>query len=348
MSGNLTFTHTEYIRDVQSSTAFKILKLPINPGLSILFPFLSQLASNYEQYQFRQLSFTYKSTSATALNSTNTALGTVIFGVNYDVLAPNWVSKFEMNNYNGTKSVSPSQSMALGIGPAAYPILYVRSGTPPADADLRLYDHANFFIATEGSQAESDIGELWVTYSVVLFKPKLHDALGWDTGTVLWFNNTGIDGANPMGTGSGVITAASMPAYAGSSGVAPLLPPGIWIAPDNRGIRFGNQYSGCSFIILANWHSGSGQTWTIPNVGLGNMTLKPLWANFYTQYQGSAAYPAGTLNAFFGWSIALDPTEPANGHLFTFNQNGTLPNAIGLSLTIIQVPPFTAANAFDS
>lgn len=47
----------------------------LNPGQKSLFPWLAGIASNFESYKFHGLVFEYKSMSADALNSTNTALG---------------------------------------------------------------------------------------------------------------------------------------------------------------------------------------------------------------------------------------------------------------------------------
>lgn len=243
MSGNLHFKNCEYIQDVGSTTAFAITKYPINPGLGFVFPFLSQLAGNYEQYHFHSLRFVFKSTSANALNNTNTALGTVILGVNYDVISPDFTSKFEMNNYVGTKSQRPSAHAVMSVRAAAYKTLYIRTGTPPGDADLRLYDHANFYFATEGSQAAADIGELWVEYEVTLKKPKLSDALGWDTSMAIWYNATGVDNGHPFGTLAGQITAASIDVIAGPSATTSVqTPAGIGIDTTNNRIYFNPRF----------------------------------------------------------------------------------------------------------
>ena len=50
--------------------------------------------------------------------------------------------------------------------------LYVRSGPVPSTGDERLYDLGRFQIATEGQQAiGGNLGELWVTYEVLMSKP---------------------------------------------------------------------------------------------------------------------------------------------------------------------------------
>lgn len=82
-SGNRTFvvSHREYIQDIVSSSsagAFKIDSFLINPGDPATFPWLSNLAQNFEEYRIHGMIFQFKTTSANALNSTNTALGTIV------------------------------------------------------------------------------------------------------------------------------------------------------------------------------------------------------------------------------------------------------------------------------
>jgi hypothetical protein len=79
-------TNREYIGDVISANpnTFSYTTYPLNPGQNATFPWLASIASNFESYRFRGLVFEYKSMSADALNSVNTALGSVVLSVQYD------------------------------------------------------------------------------------------------------------------------------------------------------------------------------------------------------------------------------------------------------------------------
>lgn len=70
-------SHREYVGDVVSgpSNSFTYKTYSLNPGNSSLFPWLSVISENFESYKFHGLVFEFKSMSADALNSTNTALG---------------------------------------------------------------------------------------------------------------------------------------------------------------------------------------------------------------------------------------------------------------------------------
>lgn len=171
--------HREYIGDVTGSTAFVNNAYNINPTNSTLFPWLANLAENFQEFDFLGLVMEYKTTSGTAVSSTNTALGTVIMGTQYDVDLPSFASKQEMENTEFSTSCVPFCNMLHPIEckPALTLLskLYVPpGGVVPAGADAHLYNLGKFQIATVGMQAGvTVIGELWVTYQVRLMKPRL-------------------------------------------------------------------------------------------------------------------------------------------------------------------------------
>jgi hypothetical protein len=139
---------------------------------------LSIIAQNFEQYKLRGVIFEFKSTSADALNSTNTALGEVIMATEYDSKKQDFASKLEMQNHEYAVAAKQSQSMLHPIE-CAHPLstldcLYLRTGQVPVGADQRMYDFGKFQIATMGQQGSNvDVGELWVTYEVEFLKPRL-------------------------------------------------------------------------------------------------------------------------------------------------------------------------------
>lgn len=178
--GATRIQHREYIQDISGSTAFALQAFPINPGIAATFPWLASVANCFEEYVLHGLLFEFKSTSASALNSTNTALGTVIMATEYNALHDNFVAKRDMENYVYSTSCSPDVS-ALHPVECARDVnvlseLYVRNIPPSLPTDLRFSDLGRFQIATVGMQAAAVIGELWVTYDIELIKPKLPDA----------------------------------------------------------------------------------------------------------------------------------------------------------------------------
>lgn len=179
-STGIIVRHREYIGDITSTTAFNLASYPLNPGLAETFPWLSQVADSFEQYKFRGLLFEFKSMSSDAVLSTgaNSALGSVVMATQYDPLDSPFANKYQMENYQFANSAKPSLSFIHPIecAKSQTPInqLFVRNGGVPANADIRLYDLGVFNVATVGMQSTTGvIGELWITYEIELFKPKL-------------------------------------------------------------------------------------------------------------------------------------------------------------------------------
>nr|QXP07777.1 MAG: putative capsid protein [Arizlama virus] len=180
--GRTILRHREYLQDIVTGAAgeFNINSFVLQPGNQATFPWLSQVAQAFEQYKLRGVIFEFKSTSADALNSTNTALGTVIMATQYDVAKAPFVNKAEMENHVYATAARQSCSMLHPIECArsASPLdeLYIRTGPVVSGSDVHLYDFANFFIATMGQQGSNiNIGELWVTYEIELLKPQINE-----------------------------------------------------------------------------------------------------------------------------------------------------------------------------
>lgn len=171
-----TIKHREFIRDINGTVNFTLQSFPINPGMRATFPWLSNVAKNYDQYRFRGVLFEFKTTSGTAVGSTNTALGTVIMATDYNAEEGLFPSKQSMEASQFACSSVPSMSLIhpieCAVTQTVLPLNYVRSEPPSSTEDLRLYDLGNFQIATTGMQSGvTTIGELWVSYDVELYKP---------------------------------------------------------------------------------------------------------------------------------------------------------------------------------
>lgn len=172
--------HKEYIGDLYcgANGVFKIQNFKINPGSTIAFPWLSGLSQNYQQYRINGMIFYYKSTSANALNSTNTNLGQVLISTNYNVLAKTFENTSDMLNAEFSTSGKPSDDMIhmIECAPRETPIkeLYIRNSSVPINeiSDDRLYDYCNIQVATVGMQSTSEImvGQLWISYDITLMK----------------------------------------------------------------------------------------------------------------------------------------------------------------------------------
>lgn len=202
LTSGFRVTHREYVRDITSSTSYASTTFSINPGVSASFPWLSAVAANFEEYRIRGMVVYLNSSSGSAVGSTNTALG--IWGVvtQYDPSEPNFTNKQQAENYVGCQSASPSQSVIHGIEckPRSNVLdkMYVRTGPVVDTEDYKFYDWGKVTIFTSGSQAASVIGELWISYDIEFYKPRL------PSGGVLAFSDfyysTTPNSNNPFGT----------------------------------------------------------------------------------------------------------------------------------------------------
>lgn len=178
-SKTVRIQHREYLTDVltaSSPNTFKIETYSLNPGLFKTFPWLYAIASDFQCYKLHGCIVEFKTTSADALNSVNTALGTVVLAADYDSVSGPFVSKQDMLNSFGAIDAKPSQSCMMGIecDPKRIPLseLYVRNGPTPSQADPRMYDVCNFSVATTGMQGTSvNVGELYIVYDIEFYMP---------------------------------------------------------------------------------------------------------------------------------------------------------------------------------
>lgn len=205
-TGSTIVRHREYLGDISASVAFVNRQFVINPGMPNTFPWLSQIANSYEQYRLRGVLFEFNSTSSDAIlsGSTSSALGTVTMQTDYDVADAPPSSKRQMLNSLFSSSSKPSCSFIHPIeckkSLSAQSILYTRGSNVPNGFDPRLYDFANFNIATEGQQAVNGgvLGELWITYEIELFKQQFSYL-----GLADHYQFTNMSTARPLGTVAG-------------------------------------------------------------------------------------------------------------------------------------------------
>jgi len=230
--------HREYLMDVITSPTaglFNIQTFPIQAALAATFPWFSSVAEQYEAWELLGCIFEFKSNSYDALASTNTASGTVIMTTQYNVLAPVFTNKQQMEQYAFTCSSKPSRDLLHPVEckrtQNILGLLNTRAGALPSGGDLQLYDHGNFSIATVGMQGTStNIGELWVTYHVRLVRPRLgisadvgdHYTLFGVTGSGTYFGSSQrLSPSSDFGSllGSDGKTVALPPTYAGNFAV---------------------------------------------------------------------------------------------------------------------------------
>lgn len=171
--------HREFIANVTGSTLFTIHKYIVNPGDGTLFPWFHQVARNFEFYQLEGLIFEYRPTSG-SIAGASPALGTVVLAPRFDVVEPDFANKVEMEAAEFATSIVPSATGIMPVECAHKSKMLgqfkVRQSSATPTDPLQFYDYCNVYLATIGMQSAYDVGELWVSYDVLLTKPHFQRA----------------------------------------------------------------------------------------------------------------------------------------------------------------------------
>jgi tetrahydromethanopterin S-methyltransferase subunit G len=185
----------EFLGDVVSASVarnFVNNSFPLVPTSSSTFPWLSQIALLYEQWQPNGIVFEFVSTSS-EYNGASQALGTVILATDYNPLDPPFPNKPIMENNDYSNSVKSSCSAMHGVecDPRQRPldIMYCNQSL---NSPLQFSSLGNFQLASVGcSTASVTLGELWVSYDITFYKKTIQTAQNQFYGATGTSNNGG-------------------------------------------------------------------------------------------------------------------------------------------------------------
>jgi len=192
--GSLMVSHRELVQEVYGAgtplaagqsgppSGFEVTTLTVNPGLERVFPWLSQLAANFEEYEIHQCVFEYEGRKMVGTTDELTIHGTVTAAHKFNFKAQEFQDKHEMQSYPHANQAQAHESLAHGVEADPGKIVgdghkFVRLGGLLATDDQRDFDHCTFSLAQSNIPAElaaKEIGCLYVAYTVKLMKPKLH------------------------------------------------------------------------------------------------------------------------------------------------------------------------------
>lgn len=160
-------TRRELVEDVYSSGNYQVGTLQINPGLKSSFPWLSTVSRSWEKYKFHKLHFEY---SPLVTQYAANASGRIMLLADYDALDSPPQSKQTMLDSEPVAKCVPAKSCVLRLNPRELndevDWRFIRKGSIPPSADLRLYDVGQLYIGRADSPTEARCGELWVDYDV--------------------------------------------------------------------------------------------------------------------------------------------------------------------------------------
>jgi len=330
---NFLYSSREYLGEVQGTVAFTATSFPLNPGLSQIMPRGSRIARMFAKCVPRGVYFEFISTSGNALNSTNTALGSVLMATQYDVTQPQFVNKAQMANYTYTNSCSPAESMRHYIECDAsnrqFEVMMVRtgdvidSGAAAAAAvgsllsDRRLYDFATFVLATSGMQATSTIGEIWIGYDWEFIDPRVSSNVSTGDFCSASLTTAPYTNALPLNTTLSGLLAGPLDGIS-LNGTAIVFDDSItsgtfeivlcWRGASTAVTLANPTYTNCAVATGSNWNvDGTNPTLYSPATGATTATV--LWVGFVVI---SGYSPTGSL-VDFGAAMTLPATGTGIG-----------------------------------
>lgn len=328
-SGGTIIRHREYISDIAATTGFSVTALRINPGLKSSFPWLASTANSFEQFRIRGMIYEFRSLSSDAVlsSATSSALGAVIMATDYNANASQFNTKQAMEAYEFSNSSKPSLNFIHPIecksSLTSISNLYIRN-SQEGTGDNRLYDMGLFQIATTGMQASGGIiGELWCTYEIELFKPRL----GGQGATDHFELVAGIANATPLGTSSTAFPNNSINGTL-SAGTTYSFPSAV---------------SSGRFMIV--WSvlgtvSGTG-TLVYPIISGVNCAVIAFWDNYTASQLNGSSVVATTYERMFITAVIQIATSTAS---FSLGTAGTLPAGVSNigDLCVTEMNPFSS------
>lgn len=184
--------HKEFMGIVPACPANKTFSSnahSLNPSNVNLFPWLSQIAQQYEQYRFKKLKFTFSSTCRNATATESLTTGTIAIACQYNPDSPAYSSLDEIMCAQGVRhttittqkdlSFYCNTNMATINGPAIRAV-----GTPPSSStmDNVRYNLGDISIAvadTPSGFAGESIGQMFVEYEIELSVPRKFASSGY-------------------------------------------------------------------------------------------------------------------------------------------------------------------------
>jgi len=183
-SDRVIIRHREYLGDVFSSAtpgAFSVSNYALQPGVSHSFPWMSQIAQAFTEWEPHGIVFEFKSNTGFVSGASTPAVGMVIMATDYDSYNTDpFKNKVDMENTVYTTSAKSTESFYHPVECArnrnVFERLFVRHDVVPENQPPQLYDMGTFAIASVGQPvANQNLGELWITYEISLSKATMRN-----------------------------------------------------------------------------------------------------------------------------------------------------------------------------
>jgi len=324
----------------------------INPGNFIMFLWLSGIAPYFQEWSANGMMFELKTESSDYTN--NVSMGSVFTATDYNVLSPAPVSKAQLENMQYSKSCKPSCSLIMPIecepkrNVATH--LYVAPNLDYNGGDPQFYNLGQVFLGSQGlANAETspgsgvptigNIAEIWVTYEIVFYKPKIptqEDTPQNELEQAAFYASTGISNATPLGD--------VMLRYTNSNRLIKV-DPTVGVQKLTLPVSPGNIYRIELFynaLTLSTTAATQGPTFTIVNCSIAegfypNGSTNPLEWFFRTDIAAISSASSATLDGlYYVVNVKVDEdVGPDDLPTISFS-NMTLPTThTGINLTLV-------------
>jgi len=329
LDSGIRIAHREFIQDITSSTSFANTTFQISPSNATMFPWLSSIAKNFEEYTIKGLIFYFNTTCGSAISSTNNSLGTAGMVTSYEPSAPAFGSKRQCEDYAGCAAGVPSTSIvhAVECKPKANVLdrLYVQVNPIVNVEDWKFYSHGLLNVFTQGmQQAGITIGELWVSYDIEFYNPKiLPVGTTGLAGSTMIINSTTQAVDRIFGTSDIPQTFGDLGiSYQGSTGRI-LLPTG--------------SSTGYYLLTFQGTRSNIGQAIAVSSVS-ANVTGVNVFAGGTTY--SSFAPNASAANAWWGGEVVFYKSD-LNAAYIAFSTGTNISTTMQVTLSVVKCSPST-------
>lgn len=344
---SIVLSNREYVGKIYAPSGANIYQnttYPINPAMGQTFPWLSQVAANYEEYEMIQCAFMYKPQVAEFAANTG-VIGQVITAVQYDPDDEPFTNvQSMMRSFKAVSGkCSEPQYQWVECEPklnSGTPGKYTRTGPLPTCEDLKEYDHGTLNIALTDipdNYANQALGELWVSYTVRLRKPKEVTAMGFAIDREL------------IGKFS---VSSPRDSKLAPLGVSPVDPTRCYARKNNIGCKVGSIqtstiYPSVSFDSFAQ-PGASSSSITFPAGYTGNVAIKGYVQSLYNVADGSTTFP---MYSFFTTNSKCNITPIYD--MAQANHSGTVNNVYVNSDPVpgsinSQFDPYAIVNGFGA
>jgi len=198
--------HRELLSNILSnpntSLAWLIIQsYALNPGLATTFPWLANIAMNWERYRFNKLRFVYLPRCATSTN------GSVSLIPDYDAADSAPQNEQVASSLQNMREDAVWKQLTIDLDPSSMhaigPSKFVRTGALQPNLDIKTYDSGNLFVAVaDNASPNIAFGKLWIEYDVTFMTPQLPTT---GQNSVVIQPISGASSTNPLGTSQVIV-----------------------------------------------------------------------------------------------------------------------------------------------